>query len=82
VSWSARFHGSKSYTSSRTMMTMARKSGVVSRVSMTSLVCQACGAPVVESDSPKCDHCGAELAAGDQAWVLEAVNTMHAPVQA
>jgi hypothetical protein len=40
---------------------------------MTSMVCAACGAPLVDSDSSRCNHCGAELAAGDQAWVLEAV---------
>src|SRR5258708_11148532 len=40
---------------------------------MTSLVCAACGAPLVESDTTKCDHCGAELTAGDKAWVLDAV---------
>jgi uncharacterized tellurite resistance protein B-like protein len=40
---------------------------------MTALVCQACGAPIAETDSTQCDHCGAELAAGDQAWVLDAV---------
>ena len=38
---------------------------------MTALVCQSCGAPLGESDSTRCDHCNAELAAGDQAWVLE-----------
>jgi uncharacterized membrane protein len=73
VTWSARFGGSRSFTTRRTAMVLARKSGVVSRLSMTSLVCQACGAPLVESDSTRCDHCGTELAAGDQAWVLEAV---------
>jgi hypothetical protein len=28
---------------------------------------------VAETDTTKCEHCGAELAAGDQAWVLEGV---------
>jgi hypothetical protein len=28
---------------------------------------------VSDSDSTKCDHCGVDLAAGDRAWVLEAV---------
>jgi tellurite resistance protein len=55
------------------VLALARKTGVVSKASMTALVCQACGAPLVESDSTRCDHCGAELAEGDQAWVLEAV---------
>jgi hypothetical protein len=73
VMWSARFRGSSDYTPCRTVMRLARRTGVQSKLSMTALVCAACGAPLVESDSTKCDHCGAELAAGDQAWVLEAV---------
>jgi uncharacterized Zn finger protein (UPF0148 family) len=72
VLWSARF-GSGEPRPSRVMVRLARRTGVVTPVSMTALVCRACGAPLVESDSSRCDHCGAELAAGDQAWVLEAV---------
>jgi len=73
VKWSARFQGSPQYTPCQTVMRMVRKSGVQSKLSMTALVCQACGAPVGDSDSTKCDHCGVELAAGDLAWVLGAV---------
>jgi predicted lipid-binding transport protein (Tim44 family) len=73
VKWSARFNGSPAYTPCRTVVRMARKSGVQSKLSMTALICQACGAPLSDSDTTKCDHCGVELAAGDQAWVLEAV---------
>jgi len=73
VFWSARFGGARAYTPVHSVLRLARKTGVASKLSMTALVCQACGAPLVESDSTKCDHCGAELAAGDQAWVLEAV---------
>lgn len=42
---------------------------------MTALACTACSAPLIESELTKCEHCGAELAAGDQAWVLDAVLT-------
>jgi hypothetical protein len=73
VKWSARFNASPQYTPCQTVMRMVRKSGVQSKLSMTALVCQACGAPVGDSDSTKCDHCGVELTAGDQAWVLGAV---------
>jgi hypothetical protein len=73
VKWSARFQGSPQYTPCQTVLRMARRAGVKSKLSMTALVCQACGAPVGDSDSTKCDHCNVELAAGDQAWVLEAV---------
>jgi hypothetical protein len=73
VAWSARYNGAHAYTPSKTVLRLARRSGVVSKPSMTALVCNACGAPLVESDSTRCDHCGAELAAGDQAWVLDAI---------
>jgi hypothetical protein len=73
ILWSARFGGSRDYTPRRTVLRLARRTGVQSKLSMTALVCAACGAPLTESDSSRCDHCGAELAAGDQAWVLAAV---------
>jgi MYXO-CTERM domain-containing protein len=73
IFWSARFGTSSTYTPAKTILTLGRRSGVVSRVSMTSLVCQVCGAPLAETDSTKCDHCGAEVSDGEQAWVLEAV---------
>jgi hypothetical protein len=72
ILWSARF-GRGDARPSRVVMRLARRSGAVSRLSMTALVCQACGAPLVDSDSTRCDHCGVELSAGDQAWVLDAV---------
>jgi hypothetical protein len=72
VMWSARFGGSPQYTPCRTILRLMRRTGVKSKLSMTALVCQACGAPLPDSESTKCEHCGAELTAGDQAWVLEA----------
>jgi hypothetical protein len=73
VKWSARSAGSPAYTPRQTAIRMARRAGVKSKLSMTALVCGACGAPVGDNDSTKCDHCGVELAAGEQAWVLEGV---------
>jgi hypothetical protein len=72
ILWSARF-GRAAPRPSRVVMRLARRTGAVSRLSMTALVCQACSAPLVDSDSTRCDHCGVELSAGDQAWVLDAV---------
>jgi uncharacterized Zn finger protein (UPF0148 family) len=73
IFWSARLGGATVPTPSKVVIRLARRSGVASRLSMTALVCQACGAPLVESDSTRCEHCGVELSAGDQAWVLDAV---------
>jgi hypothetical protein len=71
VAWSARFAPGAASTPAKTLLRLSRKSGVMSKPSMTALVCQACGAPLGDSDSTRCDYCGVELAAGDQAWILE-----------
>jgi len=73
ILWSARHGGARDYTPAKTVLRLARRTGATCKLSMTALVCAACGAPLVESDSTRCDHCGAELAAGATAWVLDAV---------
>jgi hypothetical protein len=71
VFWSARMNGSRDYTPSRAVVRLARRTGARSPLSMTALVCPTCGAPLVDSDTTRCDHCQTELAAGNQTWVLE-----------
>ncbi|MEO8875054.1 MAG: hypothetical protein ABI461_05660, partial [Polyangiaceae bacterium] len=71
--WSAIFGQQQQATPMQSVVRLARKAGVASKLSMTSVVCQACGAPLTESDSTTCDHCHAEVAAGTQAWVLDAM---------
>jgi hypothetical protein len=73
VYWSAIFPGAQEASPVQSVLRLVRKSGVTSKLSMTALVCQACGAPLTESDTTRCDHCNAELAAGAQAWVLDAI---------
>jgi hypothetical protein len=73
VAWSARPQGSNMHKASRVVLRLARRTGVVSKPSLTALACPACGAPLVESESSACDHCGAELSAGAQSWVLAAI---------
>ena len=73
IYWSAIFPGAREATPVQSILRLARKSGVTSKLSMTALVCQACGAGLTESDTTRCDHCNAELAAGAQAWVLDAM---------
>jgi hypothetical protein len=72
VFWSAVF-GTGPSAPVQSMLRLARRSGVLSQPSMTALSCTSCGAPVGESDTTTCDHCGAVLSAGDQAWVLDAL---------
>jgi hypothetical protein len=71
--WSAIFGSQQQATPMTSVVRLARKAGVASKLSMTSVVCQSCGAPLTESDSTQCDHCHAEIAAGAQAWVLDAM---------
>jgi uncharacterized membrane protein YebE (DUF533 family) len=71
--WSAIFGQQQQATPMTSVVRLARKAGVASKLSMTSVVCQSCGAPLTASDSTQCDHCHAEIAAGAQAWVLDAM---------
>ncbi len=72
IFWSAVF-GRGPSAPVQSIVRLARKAGVTSKLSMTALACTACGAPLTESDTTTCDHCGAVLSAGDQAWVLDAI---------
>ncbi|MEO7111924.1 MAG: hypothetical protein ABI183_15885 [Polyangiaceae bacterium] len=71
--WSAIFGQQQQATPMQSVARLARKAGVASKLSMTSVVCQSCGAPLTESDTTTCDHCHAEIAAGAQVWVLDAI---------
>jgi hypothetical protein len=73
VYWSTRFEGNRAHSALQTVVRLLRRSGVQSTMSMTALVCQACSAPLSESDSPVCEHCGAQLTDGGQAWVLDGI---------
>ncbi len=73
VYWSAIFPGSREASPAQSIFRLARKAGVTSKLSMTALVCSQCGAGLTESDTTRCDHCNTELAAGAQAWVLDAI---------
>ena len=73
ILWSARFGGSSEPTPSQTVMRLARRSGVAVEAVDDGARLSGVRRAADDSDSSKCDHCGAELAAGDQAWVLEGV---------
>ena len=73
IYWSAIFGNQSQGTPMQTIARLSRKAGVASKLAMSSVVCQNCGAPLTESDTTQCDHCHAELAAGQQDWVLDAM---------
>jgi len=72
IHWSAANAPGREPTPRQTVLRLSRKAGAKSKLSFV-VVCQACGAPLTESDSSTCDHCHAELADGASAWVLDAV---------
>ena len=76
VYWSTQFVGARTYSSLQAIVRLIRRLGVQSTPSMTALVCQACSAPLSASDSPVCEHCGAALADGAQAWVLDGIGAV------
>lgn len=71
IYWSAIFGQNQQGAPMQTVARLSRKAGVASKLSMSSVVCQACGAPLTESDTTQCDHCHIEIAAGTQDWVLD-----------
>jgi hypothetical protein len=71
IAWSARPPGTTQHVSSQTLVRLVRRTGVSSKPSLTALACPACGAPLAETESSRCDHCSAELADGEQTWVLD-----------
>jgi hypothetical protein len=73
VYWSAEFQQGAPSAPVQTVARLVRRVGVVSAQSMTALVCASCGAALTESDTPRCDHCNAEISAGAQSWVLDAM---------
>jgi hypothetical protein len=73
VFWSARFtQGAEPFPRQSTLR-LARKSGASTKLSMTQVVCPSCGGPLVETDDPRCSHCGVEIVATGQVWALDAV---------
>lgn len=73
VFWSARFLAQSEPTPMQSVLKLVRRSGVVTKTSMTAVVCASCGAPLAETDSSACEHCGVEVVASGTAWVLDAI---------
>ena len=71
IYWSAIFGNQSQGSPMQTVARLSRKAGVASKLAMSSVVCANCGAPLTESDTTQCDHCHAELSAGQQDWVLD-----------
>ena len=55
------------------VLQLVRRTGVHSDSSFSALLCHSCGAPLSASDSDCCDHCHAQVATGDQSWILDRV---------
>lgn len=74
VFWSARFaEGAEPFPRQSTLR-LARKTATSTKLSMTQVVCPNCGGPLVETDDPRCSHCGQDVVATGQVWALDAVS--------
>lgn len=72
--WSAAYSPKAAPVPSTNILVLVRKAGVATKFGLSGDRCRNCGAPVVTAtDSPKCDYCGAEMAAGQQDFVLDEV---------
>ena len=85
IYWSARFAPGAEPFPRQATLRLARRSGVSTKLSMTQVICPNCGGPLVETDDPRCSHCGCEVVATGQVWALDAVgapgsaHARHAP---
>jgi hypothetical protein len=73
VFWSARFAPGAEPFPRQSLLRLARRSGMSTKLSMTAVVCPNCGGPLAETDDPRCSHCGADVVATGQMWALDAV---------
>lgn len=74
IRWSAAYAPRAAPMPSTNVLVLVRKAGVATKYGLSGDRCRNCGAPVVTAtDSPKCDYCGAEMAAGQQDFVLDEV---------
>jgi len=73
VFWSARFAPNAEPFPRQSTLRLARKTGVSTKLSMTQVQCPSCGGPLLETDDPRCSHCGADVVATGQVWALDAV---------
>jgi len=55
------------------VLTLGRRAGATDRGGLSYARCPSCQGPLTENDSPSCEYCGADLAAGEADWVLERV---------
>ena len=73
VFWSAAFAPGAEPFPRQSTLRLARKSGTSTKLSMTQVVCPNCGGPLVETDDPRCGHCGTDIVATGLVWALDAV---------
>jgi hypothetical protein len=73
VFWSARFGGGAAPFPRQNVLRLARRTGASAKLSMTAVVCPNCGAPLTETDDPRCGHCSQPIVASGNVWALDGV---------
>jgi len=73
ILWSSARSGKGQPAPSVNVVTLSRRHGATGSAGLSYARCGTCQGPLSENDSPRCEYCGADLAAGDAEWVLETV---------
>jgi len=73
ILWSSAASNTAAPSPAANVFSLGRKAGAADEGSLSHARCPECHGPLTENDSPECEYCGANLAAGDKEWVLENV---------
>lgn len=71
--WSSAVSNRAAPSPAANVISLSRKAGSADDGSLSHARCPECHGPLTENDSPECEYCGANLAAGDKEWVLDNV---------
>ena len=55
------------------MLRLARQTGESATLSLSAITCHNCGAPLTETDEPKCAHCQTAVVASGAVWALDGI---------
>jgi len=73
IFWSSAQSATSAPRPAASVLVLSRKAGAKDPGGLSYSGCPVCQGPLSENDSPSCEYCGADLAAGDTDWVLERV---------
>lgn len=75
ILWSASFSKDQEPIHQKSKFILQLPVNLIRKGGLSSNSCEACGAPLPESDSLKCDYCDADVPPQVNDWILRSVNT-------